>query len=324
MYEGFNDAALLLKIANDEPTPLRYMRPDIPPSIDLAVAGALTLSKTERYPSAEAFSDALAHAARQAGIVPADVRAMRAFVTPVVEGTISARRERLAKVYANRHGIRPAPPPPVAADGPVTMALPPPSVPPPRPSRPDAAPRPSSSSITATDTDRVSSPPELTAAETVNYGPVSGEQTATLGTGVELSDPRPSAAPPGSPARRFSQHPLVWVAAGAGLLFASVVVIVVVLRSGSTAAESAQGTEDGTLVIAPPAAAPSAAPEATASGAADASDIPVVDPSALPVAVDEPDAAKKHSGPWRYRAPVRPPPKEEPKPADPTPLGNPY
>ena len=157
----------------------------------------------------------------------------------------------------------------------------------------------------------------------MNYGPVvEAEQTSTHGTGVELSEPRPSVAPPGSTGRALTQNPLVWVAAGAVVTLVSVTGVYVVLRGGEPEPVT-PGADDKTLVIAAPSApAPVAS---TPRAASDAADIPVVDPNALPVADDEPDAGRKRTPSWRPpRAPARPPPEEQTKPVEPTPLGNPY
>jgi serine/threonine-protein kinase len=104
MHEGLNDYALLLKISRDPPPRLRHIRPDLPRAFDEVINTALAMSPAARYPTAEAFAEALSNAARQAGIFTADARAVKAFVTPLLLPGLEARREAAARIRRQRLG----------------------------------------------------------------------------------------------------------------------------------------------------------------------------------------------------------------------------
>lgn len=59
LYEGQSDAATLLKIVRESPLGLRAIKPEVPAAIEAAVARALSLDMSARYPTAEAFAEAL-------------------------------------------------------------------------------------------------------------------------------------------------------------------------------------------------------------------------------------------------------------------------
>ncbi|MBK8999036.1 MAG: protein kinase [Myxococcales bacterium] len=104
MHEGLNDYALLLKVSKEPPPRLRHVRPELPRAFDEALAGALSMRPSDRYPTAEAFAEALASAARQAGVFPADARAVKAFLAPLLLPGLEARRESAARIRRQRLG----------------------------------------------------------------------------------------------------------------------------------------------------------------------------------------------------------------------------
>jgi serine/threonine-protein kinase len=114
LHEGLNDFALMLKVTREPPPRLRHLRPDLPLALDEAVARALKMNPRDRYPTAEAFAEALAHAAAEAGIAPVGARAVKAFVTPLLLPDIEARRERAARVRRVRFGTSVGPSEPSA------------------------------------------------------------------------------------------------------------------------------------------------------------------------------------------------------------------
>jgi eukaryotic-like serine/threonine-protein kinase len=113
LYEGVGDAALLLKIVREPPTPLRHVRPELPREIGDVVARALTLDAGSRFQTAESFALELAAAARAAGIAIADARRVRSFVQPLVAPALEARRAKVARVLAKRGRVSDGPLAPV-------------------------------------------------------------------------------------------------------------------------------------------------------------------------------------------------------------------
>lgn len=104
MHEGLNDYALLLKITRDPPPRLRHVRPDLPRAFDEVLARALEMRPTARFPSAEAFAEALSQAARASGIYPAEARGVKAFVTPHFLPELEVRRELASRIRRARLG----------------------------------------------------------------------------------------------------------------------------------------------------------------------------------------------------------------------------
>ncbi|MEZ4223240.1 MAG: serine/threonine-protein kinase [Polyangiaceae bacterium] len=102
MYEGPNEAAILLKIVREPPTRLRTVRRDLPTELDNAVAKALQLNVQHRYESAEQFAQGLMTAAAAGGLRPAERRDVSAYLEPLLEPRLRARRTKMLEIQALR------------------------------------------------------------------------------------------------------------------------------------------------------------------------------------------------------------------------------
>lgn len=120
LYEAPNDAAILFKVVRDRPMRLSHIRPDIPPAIDDAIARALEPDLAQRFPTAEAFADALA-AARDEHQLKVDHREVSRFLEPILAPLLEKRQARVREVA----GLR-KPGDPALHSNP-TNSLPPPS-----------------------------------------------------------------------------------------------------------------------------------------------------------------------------------------------------
>ncbi len=334
IHDGLGDAALLLKVAREAPTPLGHVATDLPTPLANVVDRALRLHAQDRFPTAEAFADALSAAARAAGISPATHREMRSFVLPLVSEQVELRRRRITELDAageDADGILEAVDPqsatldPRSSSDSMTSAprhgpLPSrPSVPP--PSRPSAPP--SSRNLAASAAATVTEAPAASAGDqTVWHGPVGSgpmeEQTATYGHGMEVTGQRPSFAgtAPAASGSRPVRTLLLF-----GVVFVPLLIIAFWLLSSSrSAGPTAESPKPPPMRPAPvrtAAAAPLPTPVPTPTLAAPAA-IPVVEPSALPLMPSsEPKPVRKVP----VRFPRRPPP---PKPKKPELQGNPY
>ena len=96
-----NEVATLLKIASEPPPRLRDVNPDVPPLFDEAVARALTMDPAQRWPTAQAFKQALQNACRMHGET-ADTDEVAAFVSQVVESVVAQRRRRVEEILQLR------------------------------------------------------------------------------------------------------------------------------------------------------------------------------------------------------------------------------
>ena len=105
LHDGPNDAAILLKIVREAPMRVRAVESSIPPAIDDVIAKALCLDVEERFASADAFAEALVHAAREAGIARAERREVTQFLTPLLEGRLGVRREKAREVHTLRQQV---------------------------------------------------------------------------------------------------------------------------------------------------------------------------------------------------------------------------
>lgn len=124
LYEAPNDAAILFKVVRDRPMRLSHIRPDIPPAIDDAIARALEPDLDERFPTAEAFADALA-AARDEHQLKVDHREVSRFLEPILAPLLEKRQARIREVAGLRkpgdpalhsNPTNPLPPPPRGTD----------------------------------------------------------------------------------------------------------------------------------------------------------------------------------------------------------------
>lgn len=102
LYEGQSDAATLLKIVRESPLGLRAIKPEVPAAIEAAVARALSLDMSARYPTAEAFAEALAAAARSAGLARAERKDVTQFLEPLLGDRLARRREKAREVRSLR------------------------------------------------------------------------------------------------------------------------------------------------------------------------------------------------------------------------------
>jgi serine/threonine-protein kinase len=85
LFDG-DQASSMLKLVTERPRRARSVRPEIPESLDDAIAGALALEAKGRWPTAAAFAAQL-----RAAFPPADERAIAAFVRGVVGETLALR-----------------------------------------------------------------------------------------------------------------------------------------------------------------------------------------------------------------------------------------
>lgn len=211
MHEGLNDYALLLKVSRDPPPRLRHVRPDLPRALDEALAGALAMRPSDRHPTAEAFAEALSNAARQAGILAADSRGVKAFVSPLLMPTLEARREAAARIRRKQLG------------GSVSDAE--------RPSRPSSPPR--SRPVQGAPAELVlpsaprSSPVSSAATVTDAIGPSVPADGAT-GLAIIAAEPRPK------PRSR------AWLVLGAAPLVAGAILVGARLRSSENASRDSR------------------------------------------------------------------------------------
>jgi serine/threonine-protein kinase len=142
LYDGINDPVLMLKVGREPPMRARHVQADLPRELDEVVARALSMSPANRYPTAEAFAQALSEAARDAGLQRAEVREVKDFVRGLIGPRLEARREKAIKVRALRQrlgDLDPAVPTELAlVDEPTAVITPSTSSPPPAP-EPDLA-----------------------------------------------------------------------------------------------------------------------------------------------------------------------------------------
>lgn len=102
LYSGQeNEVATLLKIASEPPPRLRDVKPDVPALFDEAVARALTMDPSQRWPSAQAFKQGLLNACRMHGET-ADTDEVAAFVSRIVDVAIAERRARVEEILRLR------------------------------------------------------------------------------------------------------------------------------------------------------------------------------------------------------------------------------
>jgi eukaryotic-like serine/threonine-protein kinase len=102
LYDGANDAAVLMRVLEERPPLLHQSIKGIPPALDEALALALTVDAGKRYPSAEAFSCALAEMARGAGLAAADPRDVGRYLAPLVAPKLEQRRAKAREILRQR------------------------------------------------------------------------------------------------------------------------------------------------------------------------------------------------------------------------------
>jgi hypothetical protein len=96
-----DQAALMLQAVTQPPPRLRTLLPDLPQSVDDAVAAALTIDRTRRCPTAQRFAESLALA--WSGIAaPAERGVVAEYVASVVGPKMAERRERAATAWQER------------------------------------------------------------------------------------------------------------------------------------------------------------------------------------------------------------------------------
>ena len=96
-----NDVATLLRIASVPPPRLREVEPSVPELLDQCVAKALAMNVEDRWPTAQAFKQALQEACRAHGEV-AETEEVADFVSRIVEPVILERRARAAEILELR------------------------------------------------------------------------------------------------------------------------------------------------------------------------------------------------------------------------------
>ncbi len=102
LYAGQeNEVATLLKIASQPPPRLRDVKPDVHPLMDEAVARALTMEPEQRWPTAQAFKQALQNACRVHSET-ADTDEVASFVSGVVQSVVTERRARVGEILRLR------------------------------------------------------------------------------------------------------------------------------------------------------------------------------------------------------------------------------
>jgi serine/threonine protein kinase len=142
LYEALADPVVMLKIARQAPTRARHVRAELPRELDEVVGRALTMQPSERFPTAEAFAEALVEAARGAGVARAEAKEVRAFLLSLVGPKLDARREKATKIRELRRRLDafdPATPhSPLFADEPTRVITARPS----SPSKPELEPEP--------------------------------------------------------------------------------------------------------------------------------------------------------------------------------------
>lgn len=102
LYDGSNDAAILLKIVREPPMRLCAINPEIPAAIESVVAKALALDASDRHESAETFAEALVAAARSAGMHRAERSEVTRFLQPLLGERLEERRAKSREVRALR------------------------------------------------------------------------------------------------------------------------------------------------------------------------------------------------------------------------------
>lgn len=102
LFDGSNDAAILLKIVREPAMRVRAINPEIPKSIESVIEKALAIDADVRHETAEAFAEALAEAARSAGVARAERREVTRFSRPILGKRLDERRERSREVRAVR------------------------------------------------------------------------------------------------------------------------------------------------------------------------------------------------------------------------------
>ena len=318
VHEGLGDAALLLKVAREAPTPLGHVEPDLPTEIADVVDHALRPRAQDRFATAEAFADALAAAAQSAGLSIASHRDTRAYVLPYFQSQVDQRRSKIAEL----DGFDPSQARTLARsqEGAASSRS---SYPPPGSSpswdsasgrQPMGAPLArGAATVTETVGDPASSNSDSGA--TVWNGPLSEapEHTATYGQGVEVSGQRPSVAGAiPDPTRRARSRRMLFA-------FVLAPLVLLVLLWAVSASRHTETTElVGAAPLRPPAPTrpPPVEPTATQTLPPAVAEIPVFEPSALPLIPS--------TTPPAPRRVVRPVPRAAPPAPKPEPLDNPY
>jgi serine/threonine-protein kinase len=96
-----NQLALLLKVASERPPRLREVSQGVPAAFDAVVARALEMEADRRWPTAQAFRQALLVACKECGEI-ADTEEVAAFVSRLVEPRLVERRTRVQEVVRAR------------------------------------------------------------------------------------------------------------------------------------------------------------------------------------------------------------------------------
>jgi serine/threonine protein kinase len=103
LYAGSeNEAALLLKVATKPPPRARQVDPSMPAALDDAIARALAWNVDDRFPTAQAFRQALASAS--AGDI-ADTEETSDFVTKLVAPALEEQRRRIVQIAQLRKQV---------------------------------------------------------------------------------------------------------------------------------------------------------------------------------------------------------------------------
>lgn len=250
LFQADNDGAILQGILAGPPATPRQVDPSIPESIDRICMRALARKRAERFSTAAEFSEAIEHAAQQAGVAIASARVVASFV----EGSGAYKKVSPKELAALKQGVAGAP-----------------AAPPSGPSRPSMPSTPLSSKAAA---------PAPVLLEQPTSSPTAPSQVTSAGAALSAPTSEQGRAP-----RRLGT-----VLGAAALVVAIGGVAVFATRPWGGGGEPSSKGPAANVQTAAPAAAPTAAapaePVMTASSSASA--VPVASSSSAPAASSAP------------------------------------
>lgn len=106
MHGPEDQMATLLRVVSEKPPRVRDVRPDLPQTVDDAIASALTIDTGQRCPSALELRHRLLEAWKEIGPV-ADTAEVGEYIWGLVGPKLEARRKRVETVLADRNGASP-------------------------------------------------------------------------------------------------------------------------------------------------------------------------------------------------------------------------
>ncbi len=96
LFNGRDEADILIGVLADEIPSIRARCPDVAPEVDMVLARALSREREERFPTARAFADAL-----EAALLPAPPAHVAAFVERIGQSEF-ARRRHAIRAFVDR------------------------------------------------------------------------------------------------------------------------------------------------------------------------------------------------------------------------------